>query len=374
MLKLSIKPDWLLHSGDESASVARLLELLRAIEEERSISSAATRLGISYRHAWGMVRSAGREFGAPLLNMSRGKRATLSLLGAKLVAADRRIQARISPLLDSLASELEAEIERSRAGDAAVLRLHASHGYAIELLRDFLARRHVSIDLRYRGSMEALASLAGGSCELAGFHVPAGELQGPALQFYVKWLDPAQHRLIQLATRRQGIMTAPGNPKSLFALADLSRAEVRFINRQFGSGTRILLDLLLKREGLDSAQIAGYDSGELTHSAVAATIASGFADAGFGVEQGARQFKLEFIPVVSERYFLVCREESLRLPVVKRIREVLAGKQFRAEAARLAGIDVIQAGALLSVREAFPELPSGPRPRRGAPTRRTVTR
>src|SRR5262245_46373800 len=141
MLKLSIKPNWLLHVGSESASLARVLELLRAIEEERSISSAATRLEISYRHAWGMIRAAGREFGAPLLNMSRGKRATLSPLGAKLVAADRRIQARIAPLLDSLASELEAEIERSRTGDASVLRVHASHGYAIELLRDFLARR-----------------------------------------------------------------------------------------------------------------------------------------------------------------------------------------------------------------------------------------
>ena len=364
MLKLSIKPHWQLHTGNDSASVARVLDLLRAIEEEHSISAAAERLGVSYRHVWGILRNASRQFGAPLLNMSRGRRATLSPLGAKLVAANRRIQARIAPLLDSLASELEAEIERSRAGDASVMRVHASHGYALELLRDFLTRRNVSVDLRYRGAMEALAALAGGSCELAGFHVPVGELQAPALDFYRKWLDPAHHRLILLATRRQGIMAAPGNPKAIFALADLPRPGVRFINRPFGSGTRILLDLLLKREQIDSTRIEGYDSGELTHSGVAASIASGFADAGFGVEQGARQFKLDFIPVVSERYFLICREESLRLPVVKRIREILLSRQFRAEAANLAGIDVTQAGTPLSIEEAFPELGSSVRPRR----------
>jgi molybdate-binding protein len=132
---------------------------------------------------------------------------------------------------------------------------------------------------------------------------------------------------------------------------------VRFVNRQFGSGTRILLDLLLKREHVDSARIAGYDTGEFTHSAVASCIASGFADAGFGVEQGARSFGLEFIPVVSERYFLLCDAESLDTVPVRRIRDVLSGKQFRAEAGRLAGIDVTAAGTTLPLAEAFPELP-----------------
>jgi molybdate-binding protein len=136
---------------------------------------------------------------------------------------------------------------------------------------------------------------------------------------------------------------------------------LRFVNRQFGSGTRILLDVLLKREGIESADIAGYDTGEFTHSGVAACIASGFADAGFGVETGAREFKLDFMPMLSERYFLICTEESLRLPAIKRIREVLATRQFRAEAAKLPGIDVTQAGTLLSIGEAFPELHAGRR-------------
>src|SRR5262245_17848186 len=354
MLRLSIKPHWFLLKANASHALPRLIELLQAIEQEHSISGAATRLGVSYRHAWGLIRRANREFGAPLLNMSRGKRATLSVLGEKLVAADRRIKARIAPLLDSLASELESEIERSRAGGAPVLRIHASHGYAIELLRSFLSRRNVPVDLRYRAGMEALASLDGGSCDFAGFHVPLGEFQAPLLEFYGKWLDPSRHALMHVATRRQGIMVAPGNPLGILGLADLTKPGVRFVNRVFGSGTKILLDLLLKREQIDSARIQGYGTGEFTHSGVASCVASGLADAGFGVENGAREFDLDFLPVANERYFLVCRREALELPTLQRIREILVSKQYQAEAGRFAGIDVTDAGSVVAIDEAFP--------------------
>jgi molybdate transport repressor ModE-like protein len=357
MLKLGIKPHWFLLKGEDAPhALPRLIELLQAIEEERSIGAAAARLGVSYRYAWGTLRHAGREFGAPLVHMQRGRRAALSVLGEKLVAAERRIQARIAPLLDSLASELESEIVRSHKDAGEVLRVHASHGYAIELLRGFLTRSGIPVDLRYRGSMEALASFASEACDVAGFHAPLGELQAEVLAFYAKWLDPSRQVLIQLATRRIGIMVASGNPHKIVSLADLARPGMRFVNRQYGAGTRILLDLLLKRERIDSAAIAGYHTGELTHSAVAACVASDLADAAFGVEAGARKFQLGFIPVLSERYFLVCRPDALAQPTIKRILEILGSAQFRAESADLAGVDVTQAGAVLSLREAFPEL------------------
>jgi molybdate transport repressor ModE-like protein len=357
-MRISIKPQWQFTHRDVTRSFPQLLDLLAAIHAERSINAAAAVLGISYRHAWGLVRKADREFGAPLLDMTQGRRARLSALGEKLLAADRRIEARIAPLLDSLASELEAEIARSHAGAAPVLRIHASHGYAIELLRRFLARRSQTVELKYRGSMEATASLAAGSCDLAGFHVPLGELQSASLAFYAPWLDRERHMLINLATRRLGIMVAPRNPKAILSLADLAQPGVRFVNRQVGSVTRVVLDLLLEREGIERARIAGYETGELTHSGVASCIASGLADAGFGVEQGARSFGLEFIPVMSERYFLLCEEESLAAPGVTRIREVLASKQYRAEAGKLAGIDVTGAGSTLALAEAFPRAAS----------------
>ncbi|MEO6927817.1 MAG: substrate-binding domain-containing protein [Casimicrobiaceae bacterium] len=368
MLKLSIRPQWQLIKQGNVHALPRLLELLQAIDIEGGIAAAAVKLGVSYRHAWGIIQHASREFGAPLLEMSRGRRATLSLLGEKLIAANQRINARIAPLLDSLASELESEIERARPGSESVVRVHASHGYSLELLREFLLRKDVPLEIKYRGSMEALASLAGGNCDVASFHVPLGPLQASALKFYVKWLDPDRHMLVNLSTRRQGIMLAEGNPKRIQSLADLLQPGVQFVNRQFGSGTRILLDLLLKSERLDSRAIAGYDTGEFTHSGVAACVASGLADAGFGVETGARLFNLDFIPVASERYFLICNIDALGTPTLQRIREILASKQYQAEAGKLIGVDVTHAGHTLTIAQAFPELPS----RKASPGRRAA--
>ena len=371
MLKMSIRPQWLLTTDEGTRRpLPQLLELLAAIHEERNLGAAARKLGVSYRHAWGLIRQSGRAFGAPLLDMSRGKRAALSPLGRILLWADRRISARLAPILDSLASELEAEIERARSDSRQILRIHASHGFAIEMLRDFLLTRHIPVDLKYRGSMEALASLCGSNCELASFHLPIGELRAEMLNFYAKWLRPESQVLINVATRRQGIIIARGNPREILSVADLVQPGVRFVNRQFGSGTRMLLDLILKRQKIDATKIAGYETGELTHSAIAAYIASEMADTGFGVETAARQFGLEFIPVVSEHYFLVCLEDSLASAEVSQILGILSSKQFRAAAGGLAGIDVTDAGSVLPVREAFPGLHA---PDRGAaPTGATV--
>jgi molybdate transport repressor ModE-like protein len=357
MLKMSIRPQWLLgKSGDGREPLSQLIELLAATEEERNLAGAARKLGISYRHAWGLIRKGDQAFGARLLNMNRGLGSTLTAMGRKLLWADKRVTARLAPLLDSLASELEVEIDHALSAPKPVLRIHASHGFALELLRDFLVSRQTLVDLKYRGSMEGLASLAAANCDLAGFHAPTGNLQAAALKFYVKYLRPKSQTLINLATRRQGLMFLPGNPLGITSVEDLLRPEVRFINRQYGSGTRILLDLLLGERGLDGRKITGYHSGEFTHSGVAAYIASGMADAGLGVETAARKFGLEFLPIISERYFLICDSGGLASPLVGPVVEILKTNQFRAAAAGLAGIDVTQAGTLMSLDEAFPEL------------------
>jgi molybdate transport repressor ModE-like protein len=360
MLKMSIRPQWQLgkKSGDREP-LSRLLELLAATEKERNLAGAARNLGISYRHAWGLIRQGNEAFGAQLLNMSRGRGSTLTAMGRKLLWADKRIAARLAPILDSLASELEVEIDHALSNPTKpVLRMHASHGFALELLRDFLVSQQILVDLKYRGSMEGLASLAAGNCDLAGFHAPIGNLQGAALKFYVKYLKPRSQTLISLATRRQGIMFMPGNPLGITSVEDLLRPEVRFVNRQYGSGTRILLDLLLAERGLDGRKISGYQSGEFTHAGVAAYIASGMADAGLGVETAARKYGLEFLPIVSERYFLICANESLDSPLVSPVIDILKSNQYRAAAADFAGIDVTGAGTLVQTEEAFPELVS----------------
>lgn len=356
MFKVSIRPQWQLEQPDGKQSLPRLVELLAGVRETGTLAEACQRAELSYRYAWGLLQDGQKTFGAPLVTMSRGRGAVLTPLAEKLVWADKRVTARLAPLLDSLASELEVELERAMTDSGAILRIQASHGFAVERLREWFVRNRIPIDLKYRSSFEALAALRGQACDMAGFHVPIGEFEAPALLQYAKWLKPqAQTRLIMLATRRQGLMVAPGNPHGLTGLADLTREGVRFVNRQVGSGTRMLLDLMLKRDGIDGDRINGFESGEFTHAAVAAYVASAMADAAVGVEAAARRFDLGFVPLVTERYFFACNRETAKGPALRRVIETLRSSDFRNLVRALPGYDPEHCGELLSVEDAFPE-------------------
>jgi molybdate transport repressor ModE-like protein len=363
MNRIQIKPEWTISENDVSIEqqMPVLLKLLAAIYEHGSLSKACQAAGVSYRYAWGLIRDGTRIFGVPLVNLTRGKGAALTTLGEKLVWADRRISARLAPILDSLAAELAAEIERVRADAQPVMRIHASHGYAVVMLRDLLVARDVAVELQFRASVDAFASMDQGKCAMAGFHVSTGALQAPTLAPFLRLFKPRSHTLINLITRRQGLMVANGNPLSIRSIADLARPGVRFVNRQQGSGTRTLLDVLLANERVDSHGINGYEIAEFTHDAVAAYVASGMADAGFGVEPGARKFRLDFVPLVNERYFLACHTSALATEPVKEVLAILRGNEFRALINDQRGLDSSDAGRTLSIEEAFPELAEGAR-------------
>jgi molybdate transport repressor ModE-like protein len=326
----------------------RTVALLVSVAEHGSLLRACAALKVSYRHAWQLIRQGETLLGAPLLRMERGKGSSLSPLAEKLVWADRRSAARLSPMLDSLASELQAEIDRVLTSVASPLRIHASHGFAIEALHDALGRAGVMTELRYCGSTEAVASLSLGGCEIAGFHVPLGEFEAETVTQYAGWLRPTPQKLIGIATRRIGLMVAKGDPKKVYGIRDLARPELRFINRQPGSGTRFLLDLLLHKEGVDPARIRGYEQCELTHAAVAAYVASGMADVGLGVETPARHFELDFVPIQTERYFLLCEERSLELPAVREMLAIIRSDKFKTTVNQLPGYQANEATATLT--------------------------
>jgi len=355
MFKVSIQPQWQLEQPDGKQSLPRLVELLARVRETGTLAEACVQAGLSYRYAWGLLQDGTRTFGAPLVTMQRGRGAVLTPLAEKLVWADKRINARLAPLLDSLASELEVELERALSDTGAILRVQASHGFAVETLRDWFVRSRIPIDLKYRSSFEALSSLKGAACDLAGFHVPVGDFEAQALSQYAAWLKPQTQRLIMLATRRQGLIVAPGNPKRIASLTDLTREDVRFVNRQPGSGTRMLLDLMLERAHLDGSQIRGFDSGEFTHAAVAAYVASGMADAGVGVEAAAKRFDLGFVPLAGERYFFLCSKSALKTPALQSVIDTLCNPDFRNLVNALPGYDAAHCGAVLAIDEAFPE-------------------
>jgi molybdate transport repressor ModE-like protein len=346
-MKIEIRPEWLLRQSSGGAvSLPPLLALLTEVRDQGSISRAAAAVGMSYRHAWGLLREFDEKFGAALVLKSRGQGTLLSPLAERLIWADRRIAARLSPFLDSLASELEQELAAVLANKSQALRVTASHGFAVAALIAQLQARHVDVDLKYRSSTEAVAALSRGECDLAGFHVPVGEFRGAAASQYLAWLNPKQHGLIHLAYRTQGLFVAKGNPHNITGLQDLSRKEIRFVNRQNGSGTRMLLELLLHKQKIRAAAINGYDSAEFTHAAVAAYVASDMADVGFGVEAAARRFDLDFIPVMREQYFLACERKMLGEPAVESVLGVMLSDEFRATVAALPGYDGALSGAV----------------------------
>jgi molybdate transport repressor ModE-like protein len=359
MLKVHIRPHWEISvKGEAPLDTKDLLGLLLSIQDTGSIAQAAKSVGLSYRYAWGLLRSAESLFGEQLLQTGRGRGTSLTPLAQKLVWADRRIAARLSPTLHSLASELEAELGRITANKLRTLRMDASHGFAVAALTGCIDRDALPLDLRYRTSTDAVAALARRECDLAGFHVPEGEFEEQTARRYLRWLDPDRHCLVHICVRQQGLLVAPGNPLGIEGLADLVRPGLRFVNRQAGSGTRMLLEMMLERDGVDFDAINGWNSAEFTHSAVAAYIASGMADVGIGMRTAAEQFKLGFIPLLRERYFFALHMDALEDSLMAQLLAVLRQPGYHRLVNALPGYEADRTGSIESIQEAFQGRPA----------------
>ncbi len=354
MLTVHIRPHWEISvKGEPPLDTADLLGLLLSIQDTGSIAQAAKSVKLSYRYAWGLLRTAETLFGEQLLQTGRGRGTQLTPLAQKLVWADRRIAARLSPTLQSLASELEAELVRITASRTRALRMDASHGFAVAALLGCIDRDSLPLDSRYRTSTDAVVALSRRECDLAGFHVPLGRFQAPTANWYLRWLDPEQHCLVRVAGREQGLITARGNPLLLRGLADLARPGVRFVNRQAGSGTRMLLEMMLAADGPVPDAIQGFNNAEFTHSAVAAYIASGMADAGIGMRAASAQFKLDFMPLVNEVYYFAVRRDALEEPAMRQLLELMRTPAYHKLVAALPGYDARGTGELGEIAEAF---------------------
>ena len=335
-----------------------LIDLLRTLRDTGSISAAARAMSASYRHTWGTLKQWELALGAPLVVWAKGQPALLTPLAERLLWAETRARTRLAPHIEALRSELERVL--TLAFDAAheALAVYASHDLALPLLRDHADAHGLHIDLRFAGSSDALQALAQGRCDVAGFHVPAlaaGKQPGFA-RALKHLLKPGRHKLIASHRRRQGLIVAPGNPRGLAGVADLTQPGLRFVNRQPGSGTRLLTEYLLAQARIAFEGIAGFGgSCEDTHVAVAAAVASGVADAGIGIEAAAAQFKLGFVPLIEEDYDLLCRKEALERVAVVRLRELLASEAWRAALASLPGCAPhASAGSVLALTKALP--------------------
>jgi molybdate transport repressor ModE-like protein len=352
MLNITIETVWRFHKEGSPHSVVVMLGVLNEIRKTGKITRAASDAQLSYRHVWNLIEHWSEFFCVPLVETQRGKGTKLTAFGEKLVWAGERMQARLGPQLENLAQELATEIKPFLHQQPSVIRVHASHGFAVAKLRELLDREPgIGVDLRYVSNQHSLLSLAQGACDLSGVHLPRGELRAKGIQACKEWLDPRQDRVIGFVTREMGLMVKPGNPLKIGSLHDIVGRKARFVNRDHDSGTRLLFDQLLALHAISEAQINGAQQIEFTHAAVAAYVASGMADVSFGVEAAARQFGLDFIRLLTEDYVFVCRQLFLETEPMRRMLAIMKGDEFQKAVAALPGYKATNTGVVYTVKE-----------------------
>jgi len=244
---------------------------------------------------------------------------------------------------------VEAELLVTPEDLEGTLVVLGSHDNTLDLLATLLRRRDHRLRLSsgHVGSLGGLMALRQGRAHLGGSHMLDPETNTYNVPFIQRYLAGVPLKLINLAWREQGLMVAPGNPKNIRSVRDLVQPAVRFINRQRGAGTRLLLDYLLKEAGLAADQVEGYGREEYTHMAVAVNVFSGTADVGLGILAAARALGLDFIPLVPERYDLVVPETTFADPRFQTLLEVIRSRLFQEAAAALGGYDLQDCGKIL---------------------------
>ncbi|MPZ75339.1 MAG: molybdopterin biosynthesis protein [Deltaproteobacteria bacterium] len=257
---------------------------------------------------------------------------------------------RIPSLVEGLngGEEVEVDLLRPQADIENTILCTGSHDLAIGVLEDQLKQRcpELKIAATNVGSLGGLLALQRGETHIAGTHLldpPTGVYNIPEIK---KTIPKLPVILVHLAQREQGILVARGNPKSIRSLDDL-RSGSRFVNRQPGSGTRVLLDFELKRLGIDPNSIDGYEREEFTHMSVGVAVASGLADAGLGVRAAANALGLDFIPVANEQYDLLFLRSFFESQRGAQLMAILKSESFKDAVGALGGYDTRDAGKLL---------------------------
>lgn len=288
-------------------------------------------------------RVGGRVVAAPL---SRGAGVITSL-----VRADGMVRIpRFSEGVEA-GQEVTVELYRDLAEIERTIVHIGSHDLCLDLLSQFLAQAGRRFTSANAGSLGGLTALRRGDAHLAGAHLldPAtGEYN---LSYVKRYLPGLPVVLVTLMHREQGLIVAPGNPKGLRDLANLAGGEVRFVNRQRGAGTRILLDYHLDQLGIGPEKVAGYDREEYTHLAVAAAVQSGMADCGLGIAAAARALGLDFIPFAYERYDLVIPRAEYQGELLRPLLDLINGADLRRIVAELPGYDTKHMGEVVGEQQ-----------------------
>jgi molybdate transport repressor ModE-like protein len=333
-MNIAIKPVLMLESAGKShasTDLSSIATLLREVQRGKTIQSAAEALDVSYRTLWNQLKVAEKALGTPLLLSTKGHGSKLSPAAESFLNSVAEMERRFDRVSQDEVRRLSGELSSLINSRPVRWVCCSSSDPLIERVIDGLTH----IDYQTMGSGQALERLLSGDADIAGFHLPD---QDSLLQVQAH-LKSAGMMAYPLMRRTQGLMVATGNPLRIKKLADLARPEVRFINRQKGAGTRLLLDTLMEKEGIRSDRIRGYRHEEFTHTAVATAIVAGTADAALGLKYIAAQFHLGFVPLEEETFYLAMSTKvHASKPIQKFIQslQALAAKQvgYRAPTTR----------------------------------------
>jgi putative molybdopterin biosynthesis protein len=247
-------------------------------------------------------------------------------------------------------SEVDVELLRDRGEIGNTVVCIGSHDNALDLLANSLKKNYpkFSLSSAHVGSMGGLIALKKGEAHMAGTHLldeKSGEYNIPFLQ---RILSDRKIALMNLVYRQQGLMVVKGNPKKIISFEDLLRDDIVFINRQGGSGTRLLTDKYLREKNIPAGNIRGYEREEYTHMGVASAVLTGIADTGIGILAAAQALDLDFIPLARERYDLAVMKEHMDSePVSAVLRIIREDSDFRNAVQDLGGYDVTDMGKIL---------------------------
>lgn len=355
-MRLTPSLRWFAGATQPTAIDPRIFELLAHIASQGSLRAAAATIAMPYRSAWGLLQEMEVVFGGPLVRLERGRGAALTTDGTMLLRADEAATKRVGKELEALAVDIGPSGARARGSAAPVLHIAASHDPALVALQDAIpTAAGVKLQIEFCGSRDALARYRRGEVDLAGFHFVPGV--AASSRPFLSFLRPSRDRLVRFVDREQGLILARARRPRVKSLGDVIRRRLRFVNRQPGSGTRLLIDAQLALEGLQAGDLRGYDKEEFTHAAVAATVASGRADVGFGVAAAAAEYDLGFVPVAREHYYLAVPEAMLRSAPIVALRHALTGPIFKELVSHMTGYDATHSGELERVDGSHPRSP-----------------
>lgn len=272
-------------------------------------------MGLSYRNVWQKLNDVEQALGFKLMDRVRGHGSQLSEYAHYLIQFTDDFDQKTLRLGQTSISHLEEGFAQFRVKAKKQWRLASSSDPVIQKAVIVIG----GFELIIAGSGEALERLLNYEVDIAGFHVSDPK----SSQIIAKRLQKEGMQVFPVMKRVQGLMVAKGNPHNINGPKDLLRPKIRFINRQKGSGTRLLLDTILAKEGLDSKGIGGYENEEFTHSAIAMSILAKKADVGMGVKSVAMENGLDFIQLKDEIFFLAMGEElSVNKDLAKLIRKI----------------------------------------------------